>query len=254
MSVWVVLPTYNEAASIGTVVPAVRTALQAAAPEGFAILVVDDGSPDGTGALADGLAGVHPEVEVLHRASKEGLGPAYIAGFDRALAGGATFVIEMDADLSHDPADIGRLLHCARAGADLVLGSRYVDGGGTRDWGLVRRVVSRTGCWYARTLLRVDVRDLTGGFKCFRANALRALGYHRVDARGYAFQIDVTYRALQAGARVEEVPIVFRDRTAGESKMTLRIAREAAWRVAVMRWRRRRGGEALFPQPLGRGA
>jgi dolichol-phosphate mannosyltransferase len=206
------------------------------APEGFAILVVDDGSPDGTGALADALAARYPgEVRVLHRPGKGGLGPAYVAGFDYALATGATFVIEMDADLSHDPADLARLLAPARRGADVVLGSRYVKGGGTVDWGPVRRVVSRLGCAYARRVLGVGVRDLTSGFKCFRADALRGVRYETVGARGYAFQIEVTYRALRQGRTVVEVPIVFRERRAGRSKMTGRIALEAAWRVAAMR-------------------
>jgi dolichol-phosphate mannosyltransferase len=235
-AVWVVLPTYNEAPNVERVVTAIRGVLGACAPEGFRVLVVDDGSPDGTGVLADRLAAEHDDVEVLHRPRKEGLGPAYVAGFDHALARGAGYVIEMDADFSHDPASLAPLLARARAGADVVLGSRYVEGGGALEWGLARRLVSRAGCRYARTALGVGVNDLTGGFKCFRAEALRAIDYHAVASRGYAFQIEVTYRGLRLGQRVVEHPIVFRDRRAGRSKMSAGIALEAAWRVAVLRW------------------
>jgi dolichol-phosphate mannosyltransferase len=234
MSVWVVIPTYDEAANIEPVVTAVRTAL-AGAPEGLRILIVDDGSPDGTGEIADGLATRHAEVEVLHRPAKGGLGAAYVAGFDHALARGATYVLEMDADLSHDPAALPRLLDPARAGADVVLGSRYVDGGGVEDWPASRRLVSRLGCWYARTVLGAPVRDLTGGFKCFRATSLLALDHHSARAHGYAFQVELTQRALRLGQRVVEVPIVFRDRQAGRSKMSGGIALEAAWRVLALR-------------------
>jgi dolichol-phosphate mannosyltransferase len=239
MSVWVVLPTYDEADNVERVVEAVRKVLRRWAPAGFRILVVDDASPDGTGEIADGLASRHPgEVEVLHRAGKDGLGPAYVAGFTHALEHGARYVLEMDADLSHDPADIPRLLVRARAGADVVLGSRYVRGGGTRDWGLGRRVVSRAGGWYARAVLGVRPHDLTGGFKCFRASALRAIDPATLRAHGYAFQIEATYRAVQLGLQVVEVPIVFRDRRAGASKMTAAIAREAAWQVLALRFAR----------------
>jgi dolichol-phosphate mannosyltransferase len=230
---WVVVPSYNEAATLERVVEAVRASL-AAAPVGFRLLVVDDGSPDGTGAIADRLARAHAEVEVLHRPRKEGLGPAYIAGFDHALGRGAAYVFEMDADLSHDPADLGRLLARARAGADVVIGSRYVAGGGTRHWGLTRRAVSAFGCWYARSVLRLPVRDLTSGFKCFRATALQAAGYRSVRSRGFGFQVELTYRAHLAGRRIAEVPIVFSDRREGRSKMTAGIAVEAAWRVAAL--------------------
>jgi dolichol-phosphate mannosyltransferase len=234
---WLVLPTFNEAENLDAVVGAARAALAAAAPDGYCVLVVDDSSPDGTGALADRLAAAHPdEVEVLHRAEREGLGPAYLAGFARALAGGAGYVFEMDADLSHDPADLPRLLAAVRDGdADVALGSRYVPGGGVADWGVVRRVVSRGGSSYARRTLGLDVRDLTGGFKCFRAEVLEAIDLPTVRSHGYAFQVELTYRALLRGFRVVEVPIVFRDRERGTSKMSWRIAVEAAWLVPQLR-------------------
>jgi dolichol-phosphate mannosyltransferase len=220
--------------------------LAAAAPEGFRILVVDDHSPDGTGAIADRLAAAHPgEVEVLHRPPHGGLGPAYLAGFGRALDGGAGYVFETDADLSHDPADLARLLAAARAGAGLALGSRYAPGGGIADWGRVRRAISRGGSWYARRVLGVHVRDLTGGFKCFRAEALAALDLPTVRSHGYAFQVELTYRALLRGFHVVEVPIVFRDRERGTSKMSWRIAVEAAWLVPQLR-----RGVAHLRQPI----
>jgi dolichol-phosphate mannosyltransferase len=233
---WLILPTYNEAENIEPVVAAARATLADAAPEGFRILIVDDGSPDGTGAIADRLAAAHPgDVEVLHRAERTGLGPAYIAGFGRALDGGAGFVCEMDADLSHNPADLARLLAAARAGAGLALGSRYVAGGGIADWGALRRAVSRGGSWYARRVLGVDVRDLTGGFKCYRAEVLEAIDLPTVRSHGYAFQVELTYRTVCAGFDVVEVPIVFRDRRRGKSKMSWRIALEAAWLVPAIR-------------------
>jgi dolichol-phosphate mannosyltransferase len=234
---WLVLPTFNEAENLETVVAAARRVLSAAAPEGFRVLVVDDDSPDGTGALADALAAAHPdEVEVLHRPLREGLGPAYLAGFARALSGGAGHVFEMDADLSHDPADLARLLAAVRDdGADLALGSRYVPGGGVADWGAIRRVVSRGGSWYARRALGLQVRDLTGGFKCFRADVLRAIDLPSVRSRGYAFQVELTYRTIVRGFRVVEVPIVFRDRELGTSKMSWHITAEAAWLVPQLR-------------------
>jgi len=234
---WLVLPTFNEAENLETVVAAARRVLGAAAPEGFRVLVVDDGSPDGTGALADELAAAHPgEVEVLHRPLRQGLGPAYLAGFARALAAGAGHVFEMDADLSHDPADLARLLAAVRDdGADLALGSRYVEGGGVADWGVIRRVVSRGGSWYARRALGLGVRDLTGGFKCFRAEVLRQIDLASVRSRGYAFQVELTYRAIVRGFRVVEVPIVFRDRELGTSKMSWRITTEAAVLVPQLR-------------------
>lgn len=233
---WIVLPTYCEAENLEGLVGAVRTAV----PEAR-VLVVDDASPDGTGAIADRLAAGDPAVRVLHRPGKAGLGRAYVAGFTLALAAGAEYVIEMDADFSHAPADVPRLLAAARAGADLALGSRYVPGGGVENWHPLRRLVSRGGCEYARRVLRVPVRDLTGGLKCFRADALRAIDYATVRSQGYAFQVELTYRALSAGLRVVELPIVFRERREGESKMTWRIAAEAAFIIprlqAERRWR-----------------
>jgi dolichol-phosphate mannosyltransferase len=201
---------------------------------GHKILVVDDNSPDGTGAIADRLASELESVEVLHRDRKAGLGQAYIAGFGHALEHGAGYVIEMDADFSHDPKYLGDLLG-AIDGADLVLGSRYVSGGGVRDWGLLRRLISRGGCLYARAILGIDVHDLTGGFKCIRRGVLEAIDLESVRAEGYVFQIEVTYRALLAGFRVTEVPIVFCDRTEGTSKMSTRIAAEAMWAVPRLR-------------------
>jgi dolichol-phosphate mannosyltransferase len=233
--VWLILPTYNEAENIEHVVAAARVQLAATGRE-HRILVVDDGSPDGTGAIADRLASEHDEVEVLHRQSKDGIGPAYLAGFGRALVGGAELVMEMDSDFSHDPADIPRLV-AAADDADLVLGSRYVDGGGVTDWGLGRRLISRGGSLYARLLLGVPVRDLTGGFKCFRRTVLETLDLSGVGTDGYGFQIEVTYRALRAGFRVREVPILFRDRRVGASKMSARIAVEAFWKVPLLRFR-----------------
>jgi dolichol-phosphate mannosyltransferase len=237
--VWLILPTYNEADNLAAIVVAARAALVGAGvPDGFRILVVDDGSPDGTGAIADRLAEEHDEVLVLHRPRKEGLGAAYVAGFTLALDSGAGFVIEMDADFSHDPAYLGPLLALARDGADLVLGSRYTSGGGVQGWGFGRRVISQGGCVYARRVLGVHVRDLTGGYKCFRAETLRAIDYATVRSHGYAFQVELTYRALTRGLRVVELPIVFRERRAGRSKMSGRIALEAAWLVPRLRFGR----------------
>ena len=234
--VWVILPTYDEADNLERAVAAILPGLRALAPPGSRVLVVDDASPDGTVAIADRLAAGDDGVEVLHRARKDGLGPAYVTGFGRALSGGAGFVVEMDADLSHDPAHLAAMVAQARAGEDVVVGSRYVPGGGIEGWGRLRRWLSRGGCLYARTVLGVGVRDLTSGYKCFRAEALRDIDYASVRSRGYAFQIELTYRALRRGWRVAEVPIVFRERRAGRSKMTGRIALEAAWRVAALRW------------------
>ena len=236
---WLILPTYNEAENIEAVVEAALGVLGAASPDGYRILVVDDGSPDGTGEIADRLAARHPEVEVVHRPGKAGLGRAYLAGFAVALDAGAGYVLEMDSDFSHDPADIARLLEAARDGADLVLGSRYVPGGGVTDWGALRRTISRGGCWYARTALGVDIHDLTGGFKCFRRATLEGIDLPTVSSEGYAFQIELTYRAIRRGFRVVEVPIVFRDRRHGDSKMSGRIALEAIVRVPGMRRQRR---------------
>jgi dolichol-phosphate mannosyltransferase len=232
--IWVVIPTYNEAENIDPLLRAADAQLQRAAPGEYRILVVDDQSPDGTGQLADRLAGELGTIEVLHRGQKTGLGHAYLAGFARALDGGAELVIEMDADFSHDPRYLGDLIEAAEV-ADLVLGSRYVDGGGVQDWGFVRKVISRGGGLYARAILGVDVHDLTGGFKCIRREVLEAIDLASVRAEGYVFQIEVTYRALLAGFRVREVPIVFRDRTDGTSKMSARIAIEAMWLVPRLR-------------------
>ena len=233
---WLILPTYNEAVNVEPFVRAVLPELAEAAAE-HRILIVDDNSPDGTGRIADGLARELDAVEVLHRPEKQGLGVAYLAGFRRALDAGAELILEMDSDFSHSPADVPRLIR-ASEDADLVLGSRYVSGGGVSDWGLVRRALSRGGSWYARFILRVNVRDLTGGFKCFHRGVLEALDLDSIHAEGYGFQIELTYRALRAGFRVEEIPIVFRERQAGLSKMTARIAAEAVWKVPALRLRR----------------
>jgi dolichol-phosphate mannosyltransferase len=232
--VWLVLPTYNEAENLEAIVAAARSAL----PPGRRVLIVDDSSPDGTGEIADRLADSLDDVEVLHRPGKGGLGPAYVAGFQRALAGGARLVAQMDADFSHDPADLPRLLAAAEE-ADLVLGSRYVEGGGVSDWGPVRRGISRGGSAYARRVLGIPIRDLTGGFKVLRRSVLEAIDIASLGSLGYAFQVETTYRAIRAGFRVVEVPIVFCDRRVGESKMSKRIVFEAAWRVPAMRLRGR---------------
>ena len=233
---WLILPTYNEAVNIEPFVRAVLPELAEASPE-HRILIVDDNSPDGTGRIADGLAAEIETVEVLHRAEKQGLGVAYLAGFRHALSHGADLVLEMDADFSHSPADVPRLIRAAED-ADVVLGSRYVPGGGVSDWGLVRRMLSRGGSWYARLVLRVKVHDLTGGFKCFRREVLERIDLDAIHAEGYGFQIEVTYRAIRTGFRVKEIPIVFRERQAGLSKMTARIAAEAVWKVPALRLRR----------------
>jgi dolichol-phosphate mannosyltransferase len=234
---WLILPTYNEAENVRAIVLAAAEALARAAPDGFRVLVVDDGSPDGTGRLADELAAEHDWMEVLHRTEKNGIGPAYLAGFRHALDSGAGYVMEMDSDFSHDPADLARLLGAVYDGADLALGSRYVPGGGVREWGLLRRVVSEGGSTYARIVLGLRVRDLTGGFKCFRRDVLEAIHFDGVRSQGYAFQVELTYRAVQAGFKVVEVPIVFRDRERGTSKMSWRIAAEAMWLVPLLRFR-----------------
>jgi dolichol-phosphate mannosyltransferase len=233
---WLILPTYNEAANVEAILTAAGGVLSAAAPEGFQVLVVDDGSPDGTGRLADAMAEQHEWVKVLHRTEKAGIGPAYLAGFAHALEHGAGYVMEMDSDFSHDPADLARLLSAARGDADLALGSRYVPGGDVRDWGLLRKFISEGGSTYARLVLGLKVRDLTGGFKCFRREVLEAIRFEDVRSRGYAFQVELTYRAVQAGFRVTEVPIVFRDREHGQSKMSWRIAAEAMWLVPLLRF------------------
>jgi dolichol-phosphate mannosyltransferase len=200
--------------------------------------LVDDASPDGTGRIADRLASELPEVRVLHRANKDGLGRAYLAGFQAALDGGADLILQMDCDFSHDPEDVPRLMEAAGA-ADLVLGSRYVPGGGVENWALRRRIQSRGGCAYARMILGIPVRDLTGGFKCFRREVLEGIDLDAIHADGYGFQIEMTYRAIKAGFSVEEVPILFHERRVGQSKMTAKIAIEAVWKVPALKLRLR---------------
>jgi dolichol-phosphate mannosyltransferase len=241
---WVVLPTYDEAENLPGIAAAILDALPAAT-----LLVVDDGSPDGTGQLADRMAAEDPRVRVRHRPAKAGLGRAYLDGFRVALDGGATSVVQMDADWSHDPAVLPALLQPIVDGqADLVIGSRYVRGGGVLDWGLGRRLVSRGGSLFARTVLGLVPHDLTGGFKAWRAETLGAIPFEGVHAGGYVFQIEMTHRASRAGARVREVPITFRDRRVGRSKMSRRIIFEALLVVLRLRWdelrrrRLRRGG------------
>ncbi|MDX6407323.1 MAG: dolichol-phosphate mannosyltransferase [Gaiellaceae bacterium] len=224
----VCLPTYNELENL-------EPMLRALGGKDVRVLVIDDNSPDGTGELADRLAQELDYVDVLHRERKEGLGPAYLAGFRQALADGAELVLEMDCDFSHDPSDVPRLLEAVKEGADLALGSRYVPGGGVRNWGLLRRLISAGGSFYARLVLGVGIRDLTGGFKCYRRAALEAIDLDAVDSKGYAFQIETTYRVLRAGLRVVEVPITFADREAGGSKMSKGIVAEAIWKVPGLR-------------------
>jgi dolichol-phosphate mannosyltransferase len=224
----VCLPTYNERENL-------ERMLRALAPLGVRVLVIDDNSPDGTGEIADRLAAELDFVSVLHRERKEGLGPAYLAGFRRALADGAGYILELDCDFSHDPADVPRLLAACEAGADLALGSRYVAGGGTENWGLARRIVSWGGSFYARVLLGVTIRDLTGGFKCYRRTVLEALDLDAIHSKGYAFQIETTYRTKRKGFRIVEVPIRFVDRTEGHSKMSRAIFLEAVWKVPLLR-------------------
>ena len=229
MRATVCLPTYNERENLE---PMVR----ALGERDVSVLVIDDNSPDGTGELADRLAGEHDYVSVLHRPRKEGLGPAYLAGFQRALADGAELILEMDCDFSHNPGDVPRLIEAA-AGADLVLGSRYVSGGSVENWGLVRRFVSAGGSLYARLLLGVRVHDLTGGFKCYRRAVLETIDLQAIDSKGYAFQIETTYRALRKSFSVAEVPIRFVDRQEGHSKMSRAIVLEAIWKVPALRLR-----------------
>src|ERR1700690_3077606 len=234
---WLILPTYNEAENVEAIATAAAGVLAGASPEGFRVLVVDDGSPDGTGRIADRMAAEHEWLDVLHRTQKHGIGPAYLAGFRHALDCGAGYVMEMDSDFSHDPADLARLLEAVRGGADLALGSRYVPGGGVSDWGLLRRFVSEGGSTYARWILGLKVKDLTGGFKCFRREVLEEIHFDGVRSQGYAFQVELTYRAVRSGFKVVEVPIVFKDRLRGESKMSWRIAAEAMWLVPQLRFR-----------------
>ena len=234
MQATVCLPTYNERENVERMV-------RALVAEGVHVLVIDDNSPDGTGEIADRLAAELDSVDVLHRQQKEGLGPAYLAGFRRALADGAELVLEMDCDFSHEPGDVSRLIAQAEQGADLALGSRYVPGGRIPNWGLLRRFVSRGGCVYAQLWLQVRVRDLTGGFKCYRRHVLEAIDLEAIDAKGYAFQIETTYRALRKGFRVVEVPITFVDREEGGSKMSKAIVLEAIWKVPALRFAALRG-------------
>jgi dolichol-phosphate mannosyltransferase len=229
---WVVLPTYNEVDNLRPIAAAILAQLP-----GATLLVVDDGSPDGTGRQADELAAGDERVRVRHRAAKQGLGRAYLDGFGRAIEGGAAIVVQMDADFSHDPAVLPALIGPVVDGsADLVIGSRYVAGGGVRDWGLVRRVISRGGSLFAKVVLGLRPHDLTGGFKAWRATTLAAIPFEGVHAGGYVFQIEMTYRASRLGARVAEIPIVFQDRRAGQSKMSRRIIVEALIVVLTLRW------------------
>ena len=231
------LPTYNERENLE---PMLRSLPNGLPPDG-GVVVIDDDSPDGTGKLADRLAAELPFVDVLHRARKDGLGRAYIAGFRRALAEGADLVVEMDCDFSHDPADVPRLLAAVEQGADVALGSRYVPGGSIPYWGAVRRVLSYGASIYARLVLGTGIRDLTGGFKCFRREVLERLDLDAIESKGYAFQIETTYRALRAGFRVVEIPIRFVDREVGGSKMSRSIVLEAMWKVPALRLAALRG-------------
>jgi dolichol-phosphate mannosyltransferase len=240
--IWLVIPTYNEAENVAPIVRAVAQEMTRIAPGEHRILIVDDNSPDGTGTLADEIAQELEVVEVMHRSNKDGLGRAYIAGFEHALAGGAELVVEMDADFSHDPKHLGALLAAAED-ADLVLGSRYVAGGAVRNWGVLRKLISRGGSMYARAVLGINVRDLTGGFKCIRRVVLETIDLKSLRADGYVFQIEVTYRAIRSGFRVREVPILFVDRTAGASKMSSMIALEAMLLVPRLRRHQTRSHE-----------
>jgi dolichol-phosphate mannosyltransferase len=228
------LPTYNERENL-------EPMLRALAGKDVRVLVIDDASPDGTGELADRLAVELDNVEVLHRRRKQGLGPAYLAGFKHALARDAELVLEMDCDFSHDPNDVPRLLHAVEAGADVALGSRYAPGGGVRNWGVIRRLISAGGSFYARVVLGVPVRDLTGGFKCYRRRVLETIDLDAVESKGYAFQIETTYRALRKGFTVVEVPITFVDRVVGGSKMSKAIVLEAVWKVPALKLAALRG-------------
>jgi dolichol-phosphate mannosyltransferase len=238
MRAMVCLPTYNERDNLEPMVHALGEQIDTARDR---VLVIDDNSPDGTGTIADRLAAELSWVEVLHREEKEGLGKAYLAGFHRALAEGAELVLEIDCDFSHDPKEVPRLIATCEAGADLALGSRWIEGGGTVNWGRGRTFVSRGGSFYARTILGVGVRDLTGGFKCFRRVVLETIDLDAIEAKGYGFQIETTYRALRAGFRVVEIPITFVDRRVGESKMDSSIVVEAMLQVPVLRYRALRG-------------
>ena len=228
----VCVPTYNERDNVEALVRALGDVLDTSCDR---VLVIDDASPDGTGEIADRLAGELAWLDVLHRTAKEGIGRAYLAGFDRVLAGDAELVLEMDCDFSHDPNDVPRLIAAVANSADVALGSRYVAGGGVRNWGLLRRVISAGGSLYARVVLGVQVRDLTGGFKCYRRSVLETIELDSIHSKGYAFQIETTYRALRAGFEVIEVPITFADREVGGSKMSKGIVAEAIWKVPRLR-------------------
>ena len=250
--IWLTIPTFNELGNVERIVRDAGAQLERAAPGDYRILIVDDASPDGTGALAERLAEELPAVEVLHRPGKQGLGRAYLAGFERALSAGAELVIVMDADYSHDPGYLPELLAVAEHN-DLVLGSRYVPGGGTANWPPLRRLLSRAGSLYARTILGVGVRDLTGGYRCIRREVLEQVELRTLRSQGYVFNIELTFRALRAGCRVAEIPIVFPDRTVGESKISLPVAIEALWLVPVLRFpslgRRWPANQAPLAQP-----
>ncbi len=238
MRAMVCLPTYNERETIEPMVRALGMHLDLARDR---VLVIDDNSPDGTGEIADALSAELAWVDVLHRPGKHGLGAAYLAGFERALAAGAELVIEIDCDFSHDPAVVPELIAACEAGVDLALGSRWVEGGGTVNWGAGRKLISRAGSLYARVILGVDVRDLTGGFKCFRREVLERIDLDAISAKGYGFQIETTYRALRAGFSVREIPITFVDRRVGESKMDSSIVVEAIIQVPALRLKALRG-------------
>jgi dolichol-phosphate mannosyltransferase len=233
MRATICLPTYNERENLPRMIEALAGVLR----DGDRVLVLDDGSPDGTGEIADELTEHHDFLDVLHREHKEGLGRAYIAGFHEVLQTDAELVLEMDCDFSHDPADVPRLIAAAEAGADLVLGSRYVPGGGTRNWGLVRRLISKGGSVYTAIFLHMGVKDPTGGFKCFRRAVLETIDLDAITPRGYAFQIEMTWRVKRAGFRVAEIPITFIDREVGHSKMSRAVVLEAIWRVPLLRLR-----------------
>jgi dolichol-phosphate mannosyltransferase len=237
--VTVVIPTYNERENLAHIVPAVTH-------QGYRVLVVDDNSPDGTGELARRLAAEDPGVAVLHRREKEGLGPAYAAGFDQALADKAEVIVEMDADFSHDPTDLPRLVAAVDAGADLAIGSRYVPGGSTPDWPLHRRLISLGGNIYSRFMLGITTRDATAGFRAFRAEALEKLPYRQAEASGYGFQVEMAWRAEQQGLDIVEVPIAFRDRAHGTSKMGPDIVREAMGLVTAWGFERWKGRLAFW--------
>ncbi|HET7846121.1 MAG TPA: polyprenol monophosphomannose synthase [Acidimicrobiia bacterium] len=231
--VTVVIPTYNERENLSPIVAAVTE-------QGYRVLVVDDSSPDGTGELADGIAAEDPLVTVIHRSAKQGLGPAYAAGFDQALGAGADIIVEMDADFSHDPADLPRLVAAVEEGADMAIGSRYVKGGSTPDWPVSRQAISRGGNLYARIMLGLPVKDATAGFRAMRSGALQTLPYRSAEASGYGFQVEMAWRAHQHGLTIVEVPITFRDRTRGTSKMGTGIVLEAMKLVTVWGLRRLR--------------